>query len=221
MRIQNAIILTFLFCVGFSFNVSSQNLERFQSQVDKLAQKEYHFDTDKPVVVFTGSSSIKMWTDVQDYFPDYNIINNGFGGSTFAELLHYYKELILIRKPEILFIYEGDNDLKKTAPKVVLEQAKELLRRVKKDLPETRIVLITPKPSISRWNLKPNYEEMNALLAQLAHQTENVELANVWDAMLDNDGMVYQDIFKKDNLHLNKKGYDIWAKVMREFLNPR
>lgn len=221
MRIRNIIILTFLVCLGFSYTVNSQNSERFKEEVDKLVQKEYHFDADKPVVVFTGSSSVRMWKDIEEYFPNYNIINNGFGGSTFADLLHFYQELILTRKPEILFIYEGDNDLLETAPKEVIEVAKEVLRKVRKDLPETRIVLITPKPSISRWDLKAKYEEMNALLAQLAHQTENVELANVWDAMLDSNGVVYQDVFLEDNLHMNKKGYDIWAKVIKEFLNPR
>lgn len=213
-------LLILLLGLGFSFKANSQNPERFAKTVNELVAKEYHFDNDKPLVVFTGSSSIRMWKDVQEYFPDYNIINNGFGGSTFFDLCHYYKELIISRKPEVLFIYEGDNDLKRTTPEQAIKHAEELLGLLKEELPQTRIVLITPKPSIARWNLKSDYEKMNKLLDQLASRTDNVELANVWDAMLDSNGVVYQNIFKKDDLHMNKKGYDLWYKVLKEYIKP-
>jgi lysophospholipase L1-like esterase len=36
--------------------------------------------------------------------------------------------------------------------------------------------------------------------------------------MLDENGQVFTDIFLNDNLHMNKKGYDIWGKVIGEFL---
>lgn len=213
-------ILILLLGLGFSFNANSQNPERFAKTVNELVTKDYHFKDDKPLVVFTGSSSIRMWKDIQDYFPDYHIINNGFGGSTFWDLCHYYKELIVSRKPDVLFIYEGDNDLIKTTPEQAIKHAEELLRLIKKELPQTRIVLITPKPSIARWDLKNDYKKMNRLLAQLASRTDNVELANVWDAMLDSNGVVYQDIFKNDNLHMNKKGYDMWYTVLKDFIKP-
>jgi len=36
--------------------------------------------------------------------------------------------------------------------------------------------------------------------------------------MLDENGDVFEDIFIDDGLHMNKKGYDLWAKVISEFL---
>jgi lysophospholipase L1-like esterase len=36
--------------------------------------------------------------------------------------------------------------------------------------------------------------------------------------MLDEDGIVMQDIFLEDGLHMNKKGYDIWAKAIGPLL---
>ena len=35
---------------------------------------------------------------------------------------------------------------------------------------------------------------------------------------LKRDGTVMTDIFVEDNLHLNEKGYDIWAAAVREVL---
>jgi lysophospholipase L1-like esterase len=85
---------------------------------------------------------------------------------------------------------------------------------IRSDLPETKIVLISPKPSLARWELKEDYKKLNGLLEELARQTKGVEFADVWEAMVDENGNVYTDIFLDDNLHLNEKGYAIWEKVM-------
>ncbi len=37
-------------------------------------------------------------------------------------------------------------------------------------------------------------------------------MINVWPVMLDSTQTPIKDIFLEDNLHLNKKGYDIWTK---------
>jgi len=87
------------------FIVNAQDPSRFKDQVEELYNMEYNFNSDKKLVVFAGSSSIRMWKDVQDYFPGYNVINNGFGGSHFSDLIFYYDKLILKQKPDILFIY--------------------------------------------------------------------------------------------------------------------
>ena len=97
-------------------------------------------------MVFAGSSSIRMWKDVQSYFPEYNVINNGFGGSQFSDLLYFYDEVILKQKPEILFIYEGDNDINdKKKPGKILKEAKQLTVKIRKDLPRNPHYLYFPK----------------------------------------------------------------------------
>ena len=201
-------------------NLNAQDPNRFKKQVDLLFNTEYNFSPNKKLVVFTGSSSIRMWKDVPDYFPEYNVINNGFGGSQFSDLIYFYDELITKQNPEILFIYEGDNDIAAgKKPSRIIKQAKELLRMIKTDLPQTKIVFIAPKPSIARWNLKKDYNKLNKKLAKLCKKQDNTEFADVWNIMLDENGEVYTDIFIEDGLHMNKKGYDLWAKVMLQFLN--
>jgi lysophospholipase L1-like esterase len=36
--------------------------------------------------------------------------------------------------------------------------------------------------------------------------------------MLGENGNVFQDLFIEDGLHMNKKGYDLWAKVISQHL---
>ncbi len=211
------LIISILFS-GF-LTSNAQNPNRFKEQVDQLHKKEYNFSPNKKLVVFTGSSSVRMWKDVADYFPEFNVINNGFGGSHFSDLLYFYDELIIKQTPEILFIYEGDNDIASgKKPSKIFKQAKELVKRIKTDLPKTKIVFIAPKPSLARWNLKKDYKKLNKKLEKLCKKQDNLEFADVWNIMLDENGNVYTDIFIEDGLHMNKKGYDLWAKVIGEFL---
>ena len=213
-------LFLFVFLLVSTLTSNAQDPNRFKEQVNELVNKENSFSTDKKLVVFTGSSSIRMWNDVQSYFPEYNVINNGFGGSHFSDLLYYYNELIVQSKPEILFIYEGDNDINdKKKPSKVLKEAKELAGKIQNDLPGTRIVFISPKPSIARVKLKNKYITFNNKLERFCNRKQNVDFANVWTPMLDVNGNVFKDVFLEDGLHMNKKGYDIWGKVIAEFLN--
>lgn len=209
-------VVLLLFCI---FNLNAQDPNRFKSQIEELVQKEHQFETGKKLVLFTGSSSVRMWKDVADYFPEYNVINNGFGGSHFSDLIYFYDQLIKKYNPEILFIYEGDNDIAgNKRPGKVKRHAKKLHKRLKEDFPETKVIFISPKPSIARKHLQKKYERLNRRLERYCNRKENLEFADVWHSMLAENGEVYEDIFIDDGLHMNKKGYTIWGKTLIKFL---
>ncbi len=212
-------LISIIFLLIATLYSNAQDPNRFKNDVDELAGKEYNFNNNQKLVVFAGSSSIRMWKDVQSYFPEYNVVNNGFGGSQFSDLLYFYDEVILKQKPDILFIYEGDNDINdKKKPGKILKEAKQLTLKIKKDLPETQIIFISPKPSIARVHLKNEYIKFNKKLNKYCKRQDNIGFADVWLPMLDSHGNVYKDVFLEDGLHMNKKGYDIWAKVIDDYL---
>ncbi len=217
--IKTSLIPIIFFLLGV-LTLNAQDPTRFNEQVDRLSKREYNFSPDKKLVVFTGSSSVVMWKDVHERFPEYNIINNGFGGSHFSDLLYFYDKVVTSQKPDILFIYEGDNDVagnKKTGE--IYRDFKTLAKKLNVDLPETKIVFISPKPSIARWNLKKDYDKINKKINRYcSKKKDNFEFADVWEIMLDDSGNVYQDIFIEDGLHMNKKGYDLWEKVISNYL---
>jgi lysophospholipase L1-like esterase len=99
-----------------------------------------------------------------------------------------------------------------------MKEAKGLVKRIQSDLPQTKVVMISPKPSIARKNLQRDYIKLNKKLEKFCAKTDKLEFADVWSAMLDENGNVYEDIFVEDGLHMNKKGYDIWGSVINGFL---
>lgn len=191
---------------------------RFDNEIEEF--KKLTFDESKDRIVFTGSSSVRMWKDVQSYYPNHQIINTGFGGSHMSDLLYYINETVLRFSPTKVFIYEGDNDVAgNITNKRILKYTNQVIAKIQERFPNCQIILISPKPSVLRWELKSNYEKLNRKLEKLASKEDNISFANVWDIMLDENGVVRTDIFLEDNLHMNKTGYDLWDEVISKYLD--
>ena len=217
---HNRLLAVLFVSLSMTISVKSQDPLRFQEEIDKLASIEYPDLNNDSLLLFTGSSSIKMWKTLQDYFENYYTINNGFGGSQMSDLLHFSDVLIDPFDPKFIFIYEGDNDiaLGKTKKEIV-KNTKKLLRKIKKKHPDTFIVLLAAKPSPLRWGFKTEYETLNRYFEKTAIRKKNIFYADVWTPMLDNKGEVMKELFIKDDLHMNEKGYIIWGKVLNDLIN--
>lgn len=197
----------------------SQDTERFENEVKDIRKKyDTLWDATRETVVFTGSSSIRMWRDVQDRFPEHQVINTGFGGSQASDLLYYIYDLILRYEPKKVFIYEGDNDVSaKKDTQEIISDFEQLIGGILRNDPSTEIMIISPKPSIARWELRRKYKRLNRKLDRLANDYAQVQFIDVWHPMLDGRN-VMQDIFIEDGLHMNPKGYDIWFDIIKDYL---
>ena len=220
MKLTNTICFLFLSAfVQCTFSAYAQGPLRFKDDVAQLTANDQSLNK-KDVVLFTGSSSIRMWTSIQSDFPKYNIINRGFGGSQTSDLLYYFDQLILPYNPKKIFIYEGDNDLSAgKSPAQILSTMDSLIALIHEKISRNvSVYVISPKPSTSRWHLKDKYIELNQRMGQLASSKKNVYFIDVWTPALDADGNVLKDIFLEDGLHMNEKGYAIWVSVFKKYL---
>jgi lysophospholipase L1-like esterase len=213
-------ILLILFAL-ISLIATAQDPTRFNPEVEELTNLNWNSDDDREKLLFTGSSSVRMWTDLQDYFTDFQVMNTGFGGSQFSDLIYFAEELMLKHNPDRIFIYEGDNDIAEgKSPDQVLADAKQLIQLIREKKPVVPVYIISPKPSMARWNLKASYLKLNSLLNEWASETENLNYIDVWYPMLNAEGGLNADLFLEDKLHMTQKGYDIWGEVILGALIP-
>lgn len=218
MRIPSLLFLVTVCVLSPSYGQQQKDPERFRKEVDSIVALNRSVDKTN-LVLFTGSSSIRMWSSLKSDFPKHNVVNMGFGGSEMADLLYYASDIIVPLTPKKIFIYEGDNDISfGRTIKDILSSADSILLLVRKDLPQAEVIFISPKPSLSRWNLKEQYEAFNTALKDWAADKKRVKFADVWTPMLDKSGTVKKDIFIEDGLHLNKKGYAIWTATLKKYL---
>ena len=205
-------ILASFYLLLFSQVVWAQN--PFDEEVAQIQKKYKAAALVHPPIVFTGSSSVRMWPNLKDLAPAQRVLNTGFGGSQARDLLHFKEKLILQYKPKQVFIYEGDNDLfAGQSPRSVLRRTKRIFRAIKRQNKNTKVVLIAAKPSISRWHLKEKYLRLNRLFKQWAAKKQQIGYADIWSPML-KDGKLIKSLFISDGLHMNEDGYKIWEGVI-------
>lgn len=175
----------------------------------------------KNAILFVGSSSFEKWKDVQRYFPGYQIINRGFGGSTLPDVIRYASDIIIPYHPKQVVIYCGDNDLASSdtiTPEIIANRFTTLFHIIRSNLPKANIAFVSIKPSPSRKQLMPKMEQANQLVKSFIKQQKNTSFIDVYHPMLLPDGNPIPAIFIEDSLHMNAKGYSIWKKEIQPHL---
>ncbi|HNP21599.1 MAG TPA: GDSL-type esterase/lipase family protein [Panacibacter sp.] len=175
----------------------------------------------KHAILFVGSSSFTKWTDVQDYFPGYTIINRGFGGSTLPDVIRYAGQVIYPYQPKEIVIYCGENDVASSdtvTAQIVFERFKQLFGMIRTNLPKTKVVFISLKPSPSRWKMQDRVTAANKLISAYINNQKNAMFIDVYHKMLGADGLPLPGIFIEDSLHMNAQGYAIWKKEIEPVL---
>lgn len=194
---------------------------RYEAAIQRFEAMDRQSPPPEGAIVLTGSSSIMFWNEQApaDLAP-LSVIPRGFGGSVMYDVLHFLDRVALAYKPRAVLIYEGDNDTgRNNIPNdVVVEQLETIIDRIHNELPEARVYVLSVKPSVARQATWPIAQDLNERYQQVAAADALVHYIDVATPFLQADGSVMTDIFVDDNLHLNEKGYDIWAASIREVL---
>ncbi len=174
-------------------------------------------------IVLTGSSSIARWNDqAAAALAPLTVIARGFGGSTMEDALYHLDRVALRYKPRAILIYEGDNDTwGRVAEEKIVDQFEQIVARVHEELPETRIYVMSVKPSVARVEVWPAAQKVNGQLKAIAAADPMVHYVDAVTPFMKADGTVMTDIFVDDNLHFNTMGNLIWGATIRAALMPR
>lgn len=165
-------------------------------------------------VLFVGSSSIRLWP-TRECFGQFDVINRGFGGSQISDVVYFAERIVLPYKPKVIVFYAGDNDIAggKTAEQV-FDDYKKFINLVQKQLPRTKIIFISIKPSGSRWSLWNVMKQANKMIEDFSQKDDRLYYFDSAAPLLNNDGRPNDELFLRDRLHLNDKGYEIWTKLL-------
>ncbi|MGZ8556722.1 MAG: GDSL-type esterase/lipase family protein [Chitinophagaceae bacterium] len=213
------VILVFVF---WTFVLLAQEQKpAFWNDIQAFKKQDSVSFPPKGEILFVGSSSFTMWKDVQDYFLAHIIINRGFGGSSLTDVTRYANDIILPYQPRQIVIYCGENDLAASdtvSAQIVFHRFKKLFELIRIQYPKAQISYISIKPSPSRSHLMPKMKEANLMIKDFLTKERKASFIDVYHSMLKSDGKPMEDIFLDDMLHMNKKGYAIWQKIIEPYL---
>ena len=223
-RIVASRICLFLW-FAFAQSVYGQELpdpERFEDAIRRFEVLDRENPPPDGAIVLTGSSSIARWNDqAAQALTPLTVIPRGFGGSVMNDVLHYLDRVAIVYRPRAILIYEGDNDTGMSQPipvETILDQLRRIITRVHMELPDTRIYVLSVKPSILRWKVWPLAQEVNAGYRGIADDDPLVYYVDVATPLLNADGSLRPEIYVEDGLHLNDLGNSIWGTAIRNAL---
>ena len=222
-----------LFLVAFSLQLQAQTLpswardndpERFEGAIRQFEAQDRLNPPPKGAIVLTGSSSIGRWNEQSHVaLAPLTVIPRGFGGSIMNDVLHYLDRVALTYEPRAILIYEGDNDTdnRNALPvDMILSHLNQIISKTHDALPETRIYVMSVKPSTLRRGVWPKAQEVNAGYRAIADSDPLVYYIDAATPFLDPEGNVMTDIFVADGLHLNDLGNSIWGPIIKAGLMP-
>jgi lysophospholipase L1-like esterase len=189
---------------------------RFESEIKNFDEADRAAAPPANGIIFTGSSSIRLWTTMAEDFQEMTTLNRGFGGSEVADAIRYVDRLVIRYQPAQVVFYSGDNDLfgGKT-PAQLAADYKTFVDAIHAKLPRTRVVIISIKPSLARWSLADQARDTNRRLQEMvAKDPKRLAYVDVFASMLGGDGLPRPELYVADGLHMTRAGYEIWKDAL-------
>ncbi|MFL2621257.1 MAG: GDSL-type esterase/lipase family protein [Flavobacteriaceae bacterium] len=203
---------------------------KWEKDISKLESQDQSEKYTENAILFIGSSSIRAWNSMEkDMFP-YETIKRGYGGAHYSDIIHFTKRLVKNHSPKAILIFVA-NDIKgnnksdiysknltdrtpnevKRLFKLVIDQ----IRSVHKEIP---IFGIETTPTKSRWKAWPKISLANDLIKEYCESKDNLYYISTRNHYIGKNGLPTEELFIRDKLHLNRKGYALWGEIIKKNL---
>src|ERR1041385_1910372 len=127
------------FCAFVAWAQQPAPTNKWEADIKKFEEADRQNPPPKGAVLFVGSSSIRMWKDVAQDFPETKVINRGFGGSEIADSTYFVDRIVTPYQPRLIVFYAGDNDLAAgKTPQKVFEDYQAFVSRVREKMPNVK-----------------------------------------------------------------------------------
>jgi lysophospholipase L1-like esterase len=203
--------------------LKGQDKPKFWDDVQTILKYDKIYAPPANPILFTGSSSIRKWDDLERTFSSDVVMNRGIGGAVVNDITYYLNDVVFPYHPRQIVIYVGENNLtdKMTTADSILNMTKRLFRAIRTKLPDVPLIYISIKPSPVREMYMDKAKEANSLIRNFTKTEKNVVFVDVFSLMISPDGKPRPELFGNDMLHMNQNGYAIWRDAIRPFLVKR
>ena len=167
---------------------------------------------------FIGSSSVHRWDSLSRDMAPWVAHNRGIEGATFDDIIPRFEAVRPSEgRPAAIILYAGENDIARgvDVPTVVRQLTRFIAIRdgIFQDVP---IFILSAKPSPGRRDYLAQQRLYNEDVKILSAKLPDIHYVDVTTPLLI-DGKMGPN-YQSDDIHMNEKGYGIWAKALRQRL---
>lgn len=173
-------------------------------------------------VMFAGSSSIRLWSTLNQDMAPYHVIQRGYGGAKLSDYAIFADRIFSPHPCKALVLFIG-NDIIGTpqdkTPEEVRKLFLNLLKTFRKSHPSSPVFWIEITPTSSRWKVWQQIMKANDLIRKECENHRNTYFIKTSFAFLNEKGLPKDEFFAADKLHLNSVGYKIWTALIKNELD--
>ena len=178
-------------------------------------------------VIFYGDSITMGWsTEGKNIFADtyanLGAVNYGIGGDSTRQLLYRIANgEVDGLAPRLIVLAIGTNNLYDDANKGTNEEIAQgitlIVSLLRNKLPNSKVLLLGILPRQNEW-FCGRATKINTLIEKL-NDGENIRYLDMSTHFTSAPGKIKPELYHKDQLHLVKSGYEVWANVMAPLFN--
>ena len=185
-------------------------------------------------VYFVGDSITRRWGTSDDQYKEFlanwrqnffgwNAANFGWGGDTTQNILWRLNngELDDVH-PKIIVVLAGTNNVGNRSPQGsedprvadTTRGIRAILDTCRRKAPKSTIVLMGITPRNDNIAVMPIINKINDNIAKFA-DGKRIRYLNINDKLADKEGRLFEGMAQGDGLHLDVKGYQVWADALK------
>jgi hypothetical protein len=193
----------------------------WENDIQKFEQLDRTEKYPNDAVIFAGSSSIKLWSTLENDMLPYPVIQRGYGGARLSDFAVYADRIFSPHQCRGIVIFIA-NDItggkEDKSPAEVARLFRDVLKTIRKTHPETPVFWIAVTPTPSRWSVWNEIRKAGSKIQDICEHQANTFFIRTDYAFLDENGKPRTELFIGDKLHLNQQGYAIWTEIIKKEL---
>jgi len=224
LKTTSLIILFFLaaYCSPIDKYKNSKDVKAWENDIRQLEHLDSIENYSDTAILFTGSSSIRLWDSIQSDMKPFQVIKRGYGGARLSDYAVFVKRIVHPHKCKAIVIFIANDitgDSKDKSPDEVLSLFKYMVKEIRDEFSETPLFWIQLTPTNARWKVWGKIKEANEKIKAYCKNSKSLYFVETEKEFLGKDGLPISEYFKEDKLHPNRNGYKVWARIIKKNLN--
>jgi lysophospholipase L1-like esterase len=218
MRMRLNLLIVMMLLAGAT--VVAQEKEapkiRFAEAIEAFEQADREAPPPTRSILFIGSSIFRLWKGLKEQMSPLPVFNRAFGGSRTHEILAYMDRIVLPYRPRVIVYYCGSNDINANVkPAEIAGNFRQFVERVRKELPETRILFVSINKAPQKMDRWGEVDEANRLVQNYCAKVKGLRYIDVNAALFDAAGQPRMELYLPDKLHFLEPAYDEFTRIIK------
>lgn len=173
----------------------------------------------KGEIVFYGASNFTLWRMMEADMAPFAVQNHGFGGSADIDLIARAGQLLFPYQPAMVVFQSGSNDFNKGLTVAdVCANKERMYQSFRRQLPDAPFIVCAMLPLPGRSGHWPDSMRVNAFLRNYCLNHERMFYVDATDTLMTAQGAFRPELFRRDNIHLNRDGQLLWGALIKKTL---